>query len=230
MVDWITNSSLVEYADAVQEMEARVDRIASGSSSEAVWLLEHPPLYTAGKSAKPADLHSNPRFPVHETTRGGQYTYHGPGQRVAYVMLDLRRRDCHLKKFVGALQRWAMMALSDFGVQSHASANGIGVWVKCRESADRSGSGDEKKIAAIGLRLRRWISFHGISINVAPDLDHYSDIVPCGIREFGISSLLELGVEATMQDVDKALMRNFDAALHRGNREIPSGQSTPGSN
>lgn len=228
MVDWITNSSLVEYADAMREMEARVDRIASGSSSEAVWLLEHPALYTAGKSAKPTDLQSNPRLPVHATTRGGQYTYHGPGQRVAYVMLDLRRRRHDLKKFVGSLQNWAIMALSDFGVQSHASTNGIGVWVKCREPTYRSGSGNEKKIAAIGLRLRKWISFHGISINVSPNLDHYSDIVPCGIREFGVSSLLDLGVEAAMQDVDKALMRNFDAALHRENQKIPSGRSPSG--
>ena len=221
MVSWITNSSLVEYADAVQEMEARVDRIASGSSREAVWLLEHPPLYTAGKSAKSMDLNSNPRFPVHETSRGGQYTYHGPGQRVAYVMIDLRRRNRDVKTFVRTLQNWAVLALNDFGVQSRASSNGIGVWVTRRKSMDRGGSESEKKIAAIGLRLRKWISFHGISINVAPDLDHYSDIVPCGIREFGVSSLADLGVEATMQDVDRALIRNFEAAFDCGREDIP---------
>ena len=228
MVDWITNSGLVEYADALQEMENRVDRIASGSSGEAVWLLEHPPLYTAGKSAKSTDLNPNPRFPVHETSRGGQYTYHGPGQRVAYLMLDLRRRGRDVKKFVRTLQSWATLALSEFGIQGHASSNGIGVWVKCRKSKDRCGSEDEKKIAAIGLRLRRWISFHGISINVEPNLDHYSDIVPCGIRELGVSSLADLGVEATMQDVDRALIRNFDAAFHRNDNDIPFGQSSSG--
>ena len=222
MVDWITNSDLVEYADAVREMETRVDRIAAGTSSEAVWLLEHPPLYTAGKSAKSTDLNSNPRFPVLETSRGGQYTYHGPGQRVAYIMLDLRRRDRDVKKFVRMIQNWAIIALSDFGVQGHSSSNGIGVWVERRTSMDRGGPKSERKIAAIGLRLRRWISFHGISINVAPNLDHYADIVPCGIREFGVSSLADLGVETTMQEVDRALIRNFDAAFHCGNEAFLS--------
>jgi lipoyl(octanoyl) transferase len=210
-VEWRVSAGYVDYETAVREMEARVARIAAGEASEAVWLLEHPPIYTAGTSAKDADL-LDPRFPVHRTGRGGQFTYHGPGQRVAYVMLDLTRRRRDARAYVCGLESWLISTLSDFGVIGERREARVGVWVKRPEKA-RGLTGDlaEDKIAAIGVRLRQWISFHGVALNVAPDLSHFSGITPCGVRDshLGVTSLADLGVTATMGDVDAALRRRF---------------------
>jgi lipoyl(octanoyl) transferase len=195
----------------VREMEARVARIAAGEAPEAVWLLEHPPIYTAGTSAKDADL-LDARFPVHRTGRGGQFTYHGPGQRVAYVMLDLTRRRRDARAYVCGLESWLISTLSDFGVVGERREARVGVWVK-RPEKPRGPAGDtaEDKVAAIGVRLRQWISFHGVALNVAPDLSHFSGITPCGVRDshLGVTSLADLGVTATMGEVDAALRRRF---------------------
>jgi lipoyl(octanoyl) transferase len=210
-VEWRVSAGYVDYETAVREMEARVARIAAGEASEAVWLLEHPPIYTAGTSAKDADL-LDPRFPVHRTGRGGQFTYHGPGQRVAYVMLDLTRRRRDARAYVCGLESWLISTLSDFSVIGERREARVGVWVKRPEKA-RGPTGDlaEDKIAAIGVRLRQWISFHGVALNVAPDLSHFSGITPCGVRDshLGVTSLADLGVTATMGDVDAALRRRF---------------------
>ncbi len=210
-VEWRVSAGYVDYETAVREMEARVARIAAGEAPEAVWLLEHPPIYTAGTSAKDADL-LDPRFPVHRTGRGGQFTYHGPGQRVAYVMLDLTRRRRDARAYVCGLESWLISTLSDFGVIGERREARVGVWVKRPEKA-RGLTGDlaEDKIAAIGVRLRQWISFHGVALNVAPDLSHFSGITPCGVRDshLGVTSLADLGVTATMGDVDAALRRRF---------------------
>jgi lipoyl(octanoyl) transferase len=210
-VEWRVSAGYVDYETAVREMEARVARIAAGEAPEAVWLLEHPPIYTAGTSAKDADL-LDPRFPVHRTGRGGQFTYHGPGQRVAYVMLDLTRRRRDARAYVCGLESWLISTLSDFGVIGERREARVGVWVKRPEKA-RGPTGDlaEDKIAAIGVRLRQWISFHGVALNVAPDLSHFSGITPCGVRDshLGVTSLADLGVTATMGDVDAALRRRF---------------------
>lgn len=210
-VEWRVSAGYVDYETAVREMEARVARIAAGEAAEAVWLLEHPPIYTAGTSAKDADL-LDPRFPVHRTGRGGQFTYHGPGQRVAYVMLDLTRRRRDARAYVCGLESWLISTLSDFSVIGERREARVGVWVKRPEKA-RGPTGDlaEDKIAAIGVRLRQWISFHGVALNVAPDLSHFSGITPCGVRDshLGVTSLADLGVTATMGDVDAALRRRF---------------------
>jgi lipoyl(octanoyl) transferase len=210
-VEWRVSAGYVDYETAVREMEARVARIAAGEAAEAVWLLEHPPIYTAGTSAKDADL-LDPRFPVHRTGRGGQFTYHGPGQRVAYVMLDLTRRRRDARAYVCGLESWLISTLSDFGVIGERREARVGVWVKRPEKA-RGPTDDlaEDKIAAIGVRLRQWISFHGVALNVAPDLSHFSGITPCGVRDshLGVTSLADLGVTATMGDVDAALRRRF---------------------
>jgi lipoyl(octanoyl) transferase len=184
-------------------MEARVADILAGSRDEQVWLVEHPPLYTAGTSAKPADL-LEARFPVHEAGRGGQLTYHGPGQRVAYVMLDLKRRSPDVRAYVAGLEDWITAALKTFGIAAERRAGRVGLWV----AMERHGGlpGTEAKIAAIGVRVRHWITFHGAAINLKPDLSHYAGIVPCGIREHGVTSLKALGVDATMDDLDAALM------------------------
>jgi lipoyl(octanoyl) transferase len=210
-VEWRVSPGYVDYESAVREMEARVARIAAGEAPEAVWLLEHPPIYTAGTSAKDADL-LDPRFPVHRTGRGGQFTYHGPGQRVAYVMLDLTRRRRDARAYVCGLESWLISTLSDFGVVGERREARVGVWVK-RPEKPRGPAGGmaEDKIAAIGVRLRQWISFHGVALNVAPDLSHFSGITPCGVRDshLGVTSLADLGVTATMGDVDAALRRRF---------------------
>jgi lipoyl(octanoyl) transferase len=210
-VEWRVSAGYVDYETAVREMEARVARIAAGEASEAVWLLEHPPIYTAGTSAKDADL-LDPRFPVHRTGRGGQFTYHGPGQRVAYVMLDLTRRRRDARAYVCGLESWLISTLSDFGVVGERREARVGVWVK-RPEKPRGPAGDtaEDKVAAIGVRLRQWISFHGVALNVAPDLSHFSGITPCGVRDghLGVTSLADLGVTATMGEVDAALRRSF---------------------
>jgi lipoyl(octanoyl) transferase len=211
MVDWTISEGLVPYEDAVSGMEARAEAIAKSEAEECIWLLEHPPLYTAGTSARREDLRDPDRFPVHRTRRGGQYTYHGPGQRVAYVMLDVGRRGRDVRCFVRDLESWVIGALAEFGLTGHVRPGRVGVWIE-RPDKPRTASGAmaEDKIAAIGIRLRRWVSFHGISINVEPDLGHFDGIVPCGITEHGVTSLVDLGLPVTMEDVDVALRRSFD--------------------
>ncbi len=191
-------------------MEDRVARIARGDAPEAIWLLEHPALYTAGTSAKPADLTDPDRFPVHISQRGGQYTYHGPGQRVVYVMLDVGRRGRDVRRFVQQLEEWVIATLDEFNVQGEIREGRVGVWVtRDDKPLTASGAKQEDKIAAIGIRLRKWVSFHGISINVEPDLDHFTGIVPCGITDHGVTSLVDLGLPVTLDDVDVALKRRF---------------------
>ena len=204
-VEWAVSPGLVDYPFAVQAMEARAAAIAAGQAPELVWLLEHPPLYTAGVSSKDADLLDAGRFPVHRSGRGGQFTYHGPGQRVAYVMLDLNRRGRDVRAFVRGLEQWIIVALGEFGVPADVRDGRVGVWV------ERKGAGwsREDKIAAIGVKVRKWVSFHGISLNVEPDLGHFTGIVPCGIQEHGVTSLVELGVPATMDEADEALRVSF---------------------
>ena len=204
-VQWAVSTGYVDYEPAVAAMEARVAAIAAGEAEEVVWLLEHPPLYTAGVSARDDDLLAPDRFPVHQTGRGGQFTYHGPGQRVAYVMLDLNQRGKDVRAFVHGLEDWIIGALDQFGVDAGMREGRVGVWV------ERKGAGwsREDKIAAIGVKVRKWVSFHGISLNVEPDLDHFGGIVPCGITEHGVTSLVDLGVLATMDEADGALKASF---------------------
>ena len=204
-VEWAVSTGYVDYEPAVAAMEARVAAIAAGEAEEGVWLLEHPPLYTAGVSAKDDDLLAPDRFPVHRTGRGGQFTYHGPGQRVAYVMLDLNKRGKDVRAFVHGLEDWIIGALDQFGVEAGMREGRVGVWV------ERKGAGwsREDKIAAIGVKVRKWVSFHGISLNVEPELDHFGGIVPCGITEHGVTSLVDLGVLATMDEADGALKASF---------------------
>lgn len=210
MVDWLTSPGLIEYHDAVSAMEARAAAIRAGTANEAIWLLEHPPLYTAGTSAKPEDLSDPDRFAVHQTRRGGQYTYHGPGQRVAYVMLDVARRGHDVRRFVHDLERWIISALAEFNIDGEVREGRVGVWVLRPEKAPLpDGTPREDKIAAIGIRLRKWVSSHGISINVEPDLSHFEGIVPCGIRGHGVTSLVDLGLVVTMDDMDAALRKTF---------------------
>jgi len=203
---WAVSSGLVAYPDAVAAMEARAAAIAEGSAGELVWLLEHPPLYTAGVSAKAADLIDPDRFPVFASGRGGQFTYHGPGQRVAYVMLDLTKRQKDVRAFVAALETWVIGALDAFNVTGEVRDGRVGVWVERRSpgAAPR-----EDKIAAIGVKLRRWVSFHGVSLNVEPDLDHFGGIVPCGVTEYGVTSLVDLGLPVTVDEADAALKASF---------------------
>ena len=212
MVDWIVTDGLTPYQDALSFMENRVEAIHQGRADEAIWLLEHPPLYTAGTSAKPSDLTDPDRFPVFQAKRGGQYTYHGPGQRVVYVMLDLNRRSRDIRAFVQDLEGWVIDTLAGFGLTGHIREGRVGVWIDRPEKPPLpDGRMAEDKIAAIGIRLRKWISFHGISINVEPDLEHFSGIVPCGINDYGVTSLVDLGLPVTMEDLDMALKRSFDA-------------------
>lgn len=203
---WTISEGLTPYPEAVERMEAIAAGIAAGTEPETVWLVEHPPLYTSGTSAKPEDL-IDARFPVYETGRGGQFTYHGPGQRVAYVMLDLNKRGRDVRAFVQQLERWVIAALAEFNIVGETREGRVGVWVKRPDKGD----GYEDKIAAIGIRLRKWVSFHGISLNVEPDLSHFSGIVPCGIAEqkFGVTSLVDLGLPVTMDDADFALKKTF---------------------
>jgi len=207
-VGWAVSAGLTAYEDAVRAMEARAAAIAEGAAGELVWLLEHPPLYTAGVSAKAEDLLAPDRFPVFRSGRGGQFTYHGPGQRVAYVMLDLRKRGRDVTRFVHDLERWLIAALERFNVKGEVRVGRVGVWV------ERKGPGwsREDKIAAIGVRLRRWVSFHGIALNVEPNLEHFSGITPCGIADpqFGVTSLVDLGLPLTMSDADAALRGAFE--------------------
>ena len=217
MVEWKTSDTLVPYEDAVSFMETRAAQIAAGEADEMIWLLEHPPLYTAGTSAKIEDLTDPDRFPVYPSQRGGQYTYHGPGQRVIYVMLDLNKRGKDVRAFVKKLETWVIATLAEFNVQGEIREGRVGVWV---ERDDKpltiSGHKAEDKIAAIGIRLRKWISFHGISINVEPDLDHFGGIVPCGITDHGVTSLVDLGLPVTMDDLDVALTTTFARLFDEG--------------
>lgn len=203
---WAVSPGLVPYPAAVEAMERRAVAIADGEARELVWLLEHPPLYSAGVSAKSADLLWPDRFPVFHSGRGGQYTYHGPGQRIAYVMLDLRTRGRDTRAFVNALEAWLIAALALLGVAGETRSDRVGVWV-VRPSPDAAAR--EDKIAALGVRLRRWVSFHGVSLNVAPDLGHFAGIVPCGISAHGVTSLADLGFAGTMAEVDAALRAAF---------------------
>jgi lipoyl(octanoyl) transferase len=205
-VEWLVAEGLVGYDEAVAEMEHRAGLIADGLARERVWLVEHPPLYTAGTSAKDEDLIAPERFPVHRSGRGGQYTYHGPGQRVAYVMLDLKRREPDLRRFVAALEAWLIATLDAFNVRGERREDRVGVWVRRPEKAADA----EDKIAAIGIRVRRWVSFHGISLNVEPELSHFDGIVPCGVSRHGVTSLVDLGLPVTMDDVDVSLRASFE--------------------
>ncbi|WP_343081335.1 lipoyl(octanoyl) transferase LipB [Ostreiculturibacter nitratireducens] len=215
-MEWIESRDLVPYEEALAAMEARVADISAGRAGEVVWLLEHPPLYTAGTSARAEDLVEPNRFPVYAAGRGGQYTYHGPGQRVAYVMLDLNRRGRDVRRFVGMLEDWVIATLAEFNVRGERREGRVGVWVVRPEKAPGpDGTPREDKIAAIGVKLRRWVSFHGISINVEPDLSHFEGIVPCGIREHGVTSLVDLGLPVTMGDLDVALKKTFGEVFGR---------------
>jgi lipoyl(octanoyl) transferase len=204
-VNWTRLPGLTPYAPAVAAMEALAARIGAGEAGEAVWLVEHPAIYTAGVSAKSHDLIAPNRFPVFQTGRGGQYTYHGPGQRVVYVMLDLRKRGRDVSAFVCKLEQWLIATLARFNVEASTRKGRVGVWV------ERKGAGwaREDKIAAIGVRLKRWVSFHGVAINVEPDLEHFSGIVPCGVTQHGITSLVDLGLPVSMDEVDAALRASF---------------------
>jgi len=214
MIEWKHTDGLVPYEEALVFMEARVADISAGTASECIWLLEHPPLYTAGTSAKREDLVAPDRFPVYEARRGGQYTYHGPGQRVVYVMLDVAKRGRDVRCFVRALERWVINTLAEFNVTGEIREGRVGVWVEREDKPlTATGAKTEDKIAAIGIRLRKWISFHGISINVEPDLEHFSGIVPCGITEHGVTSLVDLGLPVTMDDLDVALKATFETAM-----------------
>jgi lipoyl(octanoyl) transferase len=211
-VEWIVSNEPVAYQAAVATMEKRIAGIAEGAAPEAVWLLEHPPLYTAGTRADPSDLLTPGRFPVFSTGRGGEYTYHGPGQRIAYVMLDLKRREPDIRRFVAALEAWIIATLAHFDVAGARREDRVGVWV---ERPDKpllpDGTVVEDKIAAIGIRVRKWVTFHGISLNVEPDLEHYAGIVPCGVSRHGVTSLADLGLQVTMGQVDSVLRSEFEA-------------------
>jgi len=209
-VEWRVSEALVPYATALAVMEERVAAIADGRAAELVWLLEHPPLYTAGTSARLDDL-IEARFPVHTAGRGGQFTYHGPGQRVAYVMLNLKHRAPDVRRFVAALEEWLIRTLGQLNVRGQRREDRIGVWV----ARPDQGPGREDKIAAIGIRLKRWVSLHGIALNVDPDLTHFSGIVPCGVADarYGVTSLVDLGLPVTMPEVDIALRREFEGVF-----------------
>jgi lipoyl(octanoyl) transferase len=205
-IEWRISDRIVDYADAVAAMDARVAAIRAGTQPEMVWLLEHPPLYTAGTSAQPRDLLDHDRFPVHQSGRGGQYTYHGPGQRVAYVMLDLKRRGADVRGYVHDLEEWLIRTLARFAVRAERRPGRVGIWV---QRPAMGGGTREDKIAAIGVRVRHWVTFHGVALNVEPDLSHFAGIVPCGIAEHGVTSLWDLGLTPTLEDVDAALMATF---------------------
>jgi len=202
-LEWRISDELVAYPDALEEMEERVRAIRAGEAAEMVWCLEHPPLYTAGTSADPADLVDPDRFPVYDAGRGGQYTYHGPGQRVVYFLLDLKKRGKDVRQFIYGLEEVIIQSLAKFGVTAERRKGRVGVWVE-------RGGGREDKVAAIGVRVRQWVTYHGIAINVEPDLSHFEGIVPCGISEHGVTSMADLGLPITMDDLDVVLREVFD--------------------
>ncbi|MCH1541731.1 MAG: lipoyl(octanoyl) transferase LipB [Alphaproteobacteria bacterium] len=209
MPELIFSEKPVAYPDAVTFMEQRVADIVADKASECLWFLEHPPLYTAGTSANPEDLLQSDRFPVYQSKRGGEYTYHGPGQRVVYLMLDLRKRGRDVRCFVQQAENWIIQTLEDFNIQAHITPGRVGVWVPRPDK----GAAREDKIAAIGLRIRRWVSFHGISINVEPELEHFAGIVPCGISDQSVTSMVDLGYPVSMEELDTALIDNFQACF-----------------
>lgn len=213
-MEWKISDGLTSYEEALAFMEDRAAAIAEGRAEDCIWLLEHPPLYTAGTSAKVEDLKDPDRFPVYPSKRGGQYTYHGPGQRVVYVMMDVAKRGRDVRCFVQDLEKWVIATLAQFNLTGHIREGRVGVWI---ERPDRpplpDGRVAEDKIAAIGIRLRKWVSFHGISINVEPDLSHFDGIVPCGITDYGVTSLVDLGLPVTMDDLDVALRATFDEVM-----------------
>jgi lipoyl(octanoyl) transferase len=215
-IEWRISTIPVDYEPAVKEMEARVAAIREGAAPELVWLLEHPPLYTAGTSAHDEDLLEPSRLPVYRTGRGGRYTYHGPGQRIAYVMLDLTRRDRDVRCHVHRLEEWMIRTLAHFGIKGERRDGRVGIWVV-------QPGGEEEKIAAIGVRVRRWVTYHGVALNLDPDLDHYRGIVPCGIADHGVTSLAKLGIAATMEEVDRTLRATFGEIFEvMGGCEIPA--------
>jgi lipoyl(octanoyl) transferase len=205
-VEWLISEGLTPYEDAIAFMETRVAAIAAHQARECVWLVEHPPLYTAGTSAQESDLIAPARFPVFRTGRGGQYTYHGPGQRVAYVMLDLNQRKPDIRQFVAALETWLIETLSSFNIRGERRQDRVGVWVRRPDKGESA----EDKIAAIGIRVRKWVTYHGISLNIEPDLSHFSGIIPCGVRSHGITSLVDLGIPVTMPEVDSVMRGAFE--------------------
>jgi len=226
--EWRISDRLVPYEEALAGMEARVEAILRGEARDLIWLLEHPPIYTAGTSARPQDLLQPDRFPVYQTGRGGQYTYHGPGQRIGYAMLDLGRRGKDVRAHVWRLEDWVIRTLSEFGVTGERRQGRVGVWVVRKDKAPGpDGAPAEDKIAAIGVRVRRWITFHGVAINLEPDLSHFGGIVPCGIADHGVTSLVDLGITATMDDLDLAMRRSFDAAFG-ASLGAGSGSGAPG--
>ena len=210
MVQWEISDGEVEYSMALERMDSHVHQMINGKAAEKIWLLEHPALYTAGTSAKKKDLIETNRFPVFETNRGGQFTYHGPGQRVAYVMLDLNKRGKDIKAFVEKLEAWIIHTLAEFNVVGQTRIGRVGIWVERTDKPKTVNRlPEEEKIAAIGIRLRKWITFHGLSINVDPNLSHFQGIVPCGIKELGVTSLVDLGLPVSMTDLDNALKKSF---------------------
>ncbi len=209
MPEIIISDTPIPYPDAVDFMEQRVAAIAAGEAGECLWFLEHPPLYTAGTSANPTDLVQPDRFPVYQSKRGGEYTYHGPGQRVVYIMLDLRQRGKDVRCFVRQVENWVISTLGDFNIHGHITDGRVGVWVPRPDK----GTEREDKIAAIGMRIRHWVSFHGISINVEPELEHFGGIVPCGITDQGVTSMVDLGYPVAMAELDKALLDNLAASF-----------------
>ncbi|MEJ6751651.1 MAG: lipoyl(octanoyl) transferase LipB [Amylibacter sp.] len=216
MLKWMKTEKFINYPDALEQMEQIVSGLISGNDLEHVWLLEHPELYTAGTSANLSDLIDPDLFPVYSSQRGGQYTYHGPGQRIAYTMLDLNKRGKDVRKYVHSLEEWIIQTLAEFDIKGERRKDRVGVWV-VRDDKPASSSGQfmEDKIAAVGVRLRKWISFHGISINVNPNLNHYKGIVPCGIQQHGVTSLADLGLKVTIEDLDKALIKTFDNVFEK---------------
>jgi len=216
MLKWMKTEKFINYPDALEQMEQIVSGLISGNDLEHVWLLEHPELYTAGTSANLSDLIDPDLFPVYSSQRGGQYTYHGPGQRIAYTMLDLNKRGKDVRKYVHSLEEWIIQTLAEFDIKGERRKDRVGVWV-VRDDKPASSSGQflEDKIAAVGVRLRKWISFHGIAINVNPNLNHYKGIVPCGIQQHGVTSLADLGLKVTIEDLDKALIKSFDNVFEK---------------
>lgn len=227
MPEWKILPGLSDYENTLSLMEERVAAISRGEADEAIWLLEHPPLYTAGTSARREDLTDPDRFPVHQVGRGGQYTYHGPGQRVIYVMLDVGKRGRDVRCFVRAMENWVIATLAEFNLRGEIRPGRVGVWItRTDRPANADGTPAEDKIAAIGVKLRRWVSFHGISINVEPDLSHFSGIVPCGIRDHGVTSLVDLGLPVTMTDLDVALATTFPRFFPQDGLQ-PDGKAPP---
>lgn len=216
MLKWMKTEKFINYPDALEQMEQIVSGLISGNDLEHVWLLEHPELYTAGTSANLSDLIDPGLFPVYSSQRGGQYTYHGPGQRIAYTMLDLNKRGKDVRKYVHSLEEWIIQTLAEFDIKGERRKDRVGVWV-VRDDKPPTSSGQflEDKIAAVGVRLRKWISFHGIAINVNPNLNHYKGIVPCGIQQHGVTSLADLGLKVTIEDLDKALIKTFDNVFEK---------------